>query len=260
MIDRVDRIGEENVNNFGSKMLITRYKSCKDIDVYFPKYNWIAKNKEYKKFKKGEIKCPYERRTYGIGYLGEGEYKTKINGKNTKCYIAWKHMLERCYNPKYKEKHPTYINCEVCEEWLCFQNFAEWFYNNYYEIDGEKMQLDKDILCKGNKIYSSENCIFVPEKINKLFTKSDKSRGNYPIGVSYHKTVGKFQANCRIYDFEENKSKLKYLGLYDTPDDAFKVYKQFKENNIKEVANLYKDLISDKLYNIMYKYKVEIND
>ena len=31
-----DRIGEERVNNFGSKMVIKEYGSCMNIDVYFP--------------------------------------------------------------------------------------------------------------------------------------------------------------------------------------------------------------------------------
>lgn len=36
--------------------------------------------------------------------------------------------------------------------------------------------------------------------------------------------------------------------------------KEFKENYIKEVANEYKDKIPQKLYEAMYRYKVEIDD
>ena len=32
---KIDRIGEERVNNFGSKMVIKEYRKYKDIDVYF---------------------------------------------------------------------------------------------------------------------------------------------------------------------------------------------------------------------------------
>ena len=87
-------------------------------------------------------------------------------------------MLRRCYDEKLHKKYPTYIDCKVCEEWLNFQNFAKWYYNNYYEIENEKICLDKDILHKGNKIYSPDNCVFVPNNINVLFVKSDKSRGD----------------------------------------------------------------------------------
>ena len=176
----VDRVGERNINNFGSEMIIinsyTEFNSKYNrnyayIDVYFPRYNWTFKGATYQSFKNSQIKCPYEKRTYGMGYLGEGKYKGKENGKPTKCYDTWKSMLERCYDPKYHEKEPTYIDCKVCDEWLCFQNFAEWFYDNYYEVEGERMALDKDILNKGNKIYSPNNCIFVPQIINNLFKK-----------------------------------------------------------------------------------------
>ena len=260
MATKLDITGEENINNFGSKMIITRYKTNRDIDVYFPEYDWTIKHTRYKEFKNGKIKCPYERRVFGVGYIGKGRYKANENGKKTKCYKTWHNMLQRCYDTKYHEKYTTYINCKVCEEWLCFQNFAEWFDENYYEIEGQKMCLDKDILNKGNKIYSPDNCIFVPEKINNLFVKSDKIRGEYPIGVCYDKNAKKFVAQCKIYDFKENKSKKKYLGLYDTLEKAFEVYKQFKEKYIKNMADYYKDLIPTKLYDAMYLYKVDIND
>ena len=256
----MNRVGEENINNFGSKMVIVEYRNNSDIDVYFPEYNWIAKNVTYQNFKIGEVKCPYERRAYGIGYIGEGKYKTSENGKHTKCYSTWHGMLMRCYSPKFHEKQPTYINCEVSEEWHNFQKYGKWFDENYYEIKGERMHLDKDILNKNNKIYSPESCIFVPERINTLFTKRDKSRGNYPIGVTYNKRDKKFQAYCSIYDFKENKRKTKYLGLHDTPEQAFESYKQFKEKYIKQVADYYKKQIPDKLYQALYNYEVNIDD
>lgn len=257
---KIDRTGEKNINTFGSEMIIVEYRMNRDIDVYFPEYDWTFKHTRYNDFKKGNIKCPYERRVYGIGYIGEGEYKTKINGKRTKCYKTWQGMLERCYNPKCHGKHPTYINCKVCEEWLCFQNFAKWYYENYYEIDGERMCLDKDILHRNNKIYSPENCIFVSERINTLFIKCDKMRGEYPIGVSYYKQNNRFVAQCSVYDFKENKIKKIHLGYYNTPEEAFNAYKQFKEQYIKQVAEYYKNLIPTELYNALYNYKVEITD
>ena len=260
MSNKIDRVGEEGINTFGSKMVIVAYKTRKYIDVYFPQYNWTAKNVAYQSFKNGNIKCPYERRHYSVGYLGEGKYKAYENGKQTKCYQTWYEMLKRCYDPKYHEKEPAYINCKVCKEWHNFQNFAEWYYENYYEIKGQRMHLDKDILNKGNKIYSPENCVFAPQRINTLFIRCDKVRGEYPVGVYYDKQHEKFRAQCKIYDYEENKSKTRFLGYYDEPEKAFQVYKEFKEKYIKEVADCFKDLIPDKLYKAMYEYKVDIND
>ena len=255
-----DRIGEKRINNFGSKMVITKYRKYSDIDVYFPEYNWIAKGTQYINFKNGNIKCPYEKRTYEVGYIGEGEYKVKENGKQTKYYKVWHSMLQRCYSEEYHKKYPTYVGCEVDKEWLNFQEYGKWFERNYYEIEGEQMCLDKDILVKHNKIYSPDTCIFVPHNINVLFTKRDNNRGDYPLGVSYNKQDKKFQATCSIYDFKENKTQLKHLGYYNTPEKAFETYKQFKEKHIKKVADYYKGLIPKKLYDSMYNYKVDIND
>ena len=73
----IDRTGEERLNTFGSQMVIKEYRGRNDMDVYFPEYNWSFKHAQYSNFKKGTIKCPYEPRTYGVGYLGEGKYKTR---------------------------------------------------------------------------------------------------------------------------------------------------------------------------------------
>ena len=250
----IDRTGEEKINNFGSVMIIKEYRNYDDIDVHFPKYNFTKEHVQYDKFKKGEISCIYERRTYGVGYIGNGKYVASINGKHTKCYMIWKNMLRRCYDPKSIEKRPTYKGCEVSPEWHDFQVFSDWFQTNYYEIEDERMALDKDILCKGNKIYSPDTCIFVPNKINTLFIKSNGSRGDYPVGVYYNKSNKKYIAQCKINE------KQKHLGCYDTPEEAFQVYKNFKEKYIKEVAEEYKNKIPQKLYDAMINYRMEIND
>ena len=258
-MSKIDRIGEKNINNFGSEMVIIEYKNVHDIDVYFPEFDWIFKHAKYNNFKKGEIKCPYERRFYNVGYLGEGKYKVSENGKNTRVYDTWKAMLQRCYSEKEHERHPTYIGCEVYEGWYNFQNFAKWYKDNYYEVGNEKMCLDKDILFKGNKIYSPDTCIFVPETINKLFIKNDKNRGESVIGATLCKN-GKYQAQCNIINPETGKSKQEYLGLYDSQEKAFQVYKYHKERNIKQIADYYKIHIPQKLYDAMYNYEVEIDD
>ena len=197
MGSKINRIGEKRINNFGSEMIIIGYRTNKDIDVYFPEYDWTFKNSAYKEFKNGKIKCPYERRYYVVGYSGEGKYKVKENGKHTRVYKTWSNMLKRCYDPKLHKKRPTYKDCEVSEELHNFQNFAKWYEDNYYEVEGERMCLDKDILVKGNKIYSPETCIFVPNTINLLFTKSDKARGKSVIGT--HCCInGKYQVRCSL--------------------------------------------------------------
>ena len=255
-----ERLGEENYNNFGTLMKIVEYKNAKDIIVEFQDEHKIKIHTRYGDFKRGKIKNLYDKSVYGVGYVGEGKYKSRVNGKITEVYNTWCNMLKRCYDPYYLNKCPTYIDCYVCKEWHNFQTFAKWFYKNYYEIEGERMELDKDILCKGNKIYSPDTCILVNNRINLLFVKNDKLRGEYPIGVCWYKSKNKFRAYCKILDKKNNKQI--YLGLYNTVEEAFLAYKNFKENYIKQIADEYysKGLIPTKLYDAMYKYEVEIND
>lgn len=251
---RDDRLGKESYNNFGSKIIITKYNNKRDIDIYFPQYNWTAKNRQYCNFKTGAIKCPYEPRAWGYGYLGEGKYTFFKDKKPTKCYQAWNNMLSRCFNDKRKETFPTYKYCTVSDEWLNYQNFAKWFEENYYEIDGDYMCLDKDILVKNNKIYSKDTCLIVPNFINTIFTNHKLARGDYPVGVTYHKRDEIYEAKMQKF------GKCIYLGRFDNEIDAFYSYKKEREKYIKEVAELYKDRIPLKLYNAMCDYKVEITD
>ena len=68
------------------------------------------------------------------------------------------------------------------------------------------------------------------------------------------------KVQCNIINPETGKSKKKYLGYYDTQEKAFQVYKYYKERNIKQVADYYKEQIPDKLYDALYDYEVDIND
>ena len=167
-------------------------------------------------------------------------------------------MLQRCYDPRYQEKEPTYKGCEVEDYLLNFQHMGEWLDENYYEIPGEIMCLDKDILFKGNKIYSRDTCIFVPQKINLLFTKRDNDRGDCPIGVRVTPS-GKYEAKCCV-----GYGRSVYLGAYSTKEEAFQVYKQYKEKVIKEVIDSYEGVIPEPHYSrlktAMYNYEVEIDD
>lgn len=244
------RKGEENINHQGSLMKIIEYNTQDNITVLFPEHNYITYNRRYDEFKDGRIKSLFDKTIHNIGFLGDGKYSTCENGKATKVNRTWREMIRRCYSEIEQKKRPRYKGCTVCKEWHNFQNFAEWYEENYYEVDGDFMCIDKDILVKGNKIYSPDTCVFVPNRINVLFIKSNKVRGKYPIGTCYIKRNEKFSAVC----------DKKHLGYYSTPEQAFNSYKEFKEDLIKQVADEYKDKVPDKLYQAMYNYIVEITD
>ena len=240
----------------GYTAIIVNYTTSKEVYIIFEGFEEIMKpmKVEMCQLRRKTVKNPYHRTVYGVGYIGQGKYKTSINGKQPKYYKHWQHMLERCYGSKFQEERSTYKDCFANEETHCLQNFGMWFDENYYEVNGERMHLDKDILVKGNKEYSFDKMIFVPEHINTLFVKQSNKRNNLPIGVSYHKRDKVYQAYCSTLN------GLKYLGTYNTPKEAFLVYKQFKEAYIKEVADEYKGRIPDRLYEAMYRYKIEITD
>lgn len=254
----MSKIGEAVYNNNGDKMIIREYRKYNDIDVYFPEYDWTRKNITYFRFISGTIKCPYYKSVYNTGYMGEGVYTTKENGIQKDCYKTWLRMIRRCYDPYTlnTDKHRRYRNVTVCEEWHNFQNFAKWYEKNYYEIDGERMDLDKDILIKGNKVYSPEACCFVPHSINTLFIKCDKTRGELPIGVTEFKTQKGVKYRSRFSFCGKEVS----LGYFDNVNKAFNAYKVTKENHIREVANRYKHRIPKNLYDALLAYKVEVMD
>lgn len=167
-------------------------------------------------------------------------------------------MIQRCYSEKALIKFPNYRGCTVCEEWHNFQVFGKWFDENYYKVGNERIHLDKDILHKGNKIYSPNTCIFAPERINILFTKNNAKRGALPIGVNWHIRDNIYEIHMNVC---ENKKKTsKYLGRSNNVIEAFNLYKLKKEMYIRKVADNYKNNIPMKLYDAMYNYVVEIND
>jgi len=242
------RIGETSLNGYGSEMTIVKYINSKDIIVEFKEYDYRIKT-EYSLFLKGSVSCPYDKSVYGVGYLGEGKHTKKTA---ILIYDTWHGMLRRCYSKGCKQNYPSYKDCTVCKEWHNFQEFVKWFDRNYYKIVDQRMELDKDILVKGNKIYSPETCVFAPRNINALFTKTDKKRGTLPIGV--YSEDNKFVAHY------SNKGKVIRLGSYETSRDAFNIYKIYKAEHIKRIADKYKYNIPKILYDAMYHYKVDIND
>ena len=163
MSELINRVGECNKNSFGTKMIIIRYDNHKNIWVEFQDEYKTIKHTNYVSFTKGFVKNPFDKIFNNIGYIGIGKYNC-VN--HNKMYGVWRNMIARCYDPYIINKNITYKDCVVDERFHCFQDFCKWFDENYYTIENETMALDKDILVKGNKTYSPETCVFVPQRIN----------------------------------------------------------------------------------------------
>ena len=251
-----ERLGETVLQKCGELAYIIEYVDARNITVQFKKTGEVVKT-EYGVFVRGGVKSHFTASVFGVGITGLEPTRDE-NGELLSSYTCWTAMLSRCYSAKYQEKHPSYIGCSVCDEWLYYSNFKNWYDNNYYEVENKTSQLDKDVLIKGNKVYSPETCIFVPKFINTLFIKRQNDRGAFPIGVCYKKANKKYQAKLSV--FKDGKATSKHLGYFDTADEGFEAYKKAKEDYIKEIADNYKDKIPVELYQAMCNYSVSIND
>ena len=186
-------LGEERYNNQGCLMKIVEYGGYGDIVVEFQDKHMARVHTAYNNFLKGGVKNPYCYNIYEVGAIGV-KYPITRNKIMTKEYDTWRGMLRRSFS---KEYNPAYEGVTCCEEWLLYENFYEWLHSqeNFDKwLNGKRWAVDKDILKKGNKIYSPETCCLVPQNVNNLFTKHNISRGNLPIGVN--KNGDGYRAAC----------------------------------------------------------------
>lgn len=153
----------------------------------------------------------------------------------TRAGQVWRAMRDRC-NPtgSKQQKYSRYVGCLMSSNFKDFNYFAEWCQCQIgYALPD--YDLDKDILVTGNKLYSEETCVFVPQTLNTFFISCNASRGDLPRGV-YSKN-GKFAAMISI------NGKRKTLGSsYATPEIAYNAYKVAKELE----ANIWHSRLSNK--------------
>lgn len=240
----IGRTGEIRKNNKGTDMKIILYHSYNEVDVEFlDKFHYVTTT-TYSNFKRGQVRNPYDITVNGIGYIGDGEYKTKKSPqRHTDAYNTWVTLLYRCYCD---ESTVYYKESEVCQDWLCYQNFAKWYESNQYKVKG-RLHLDKDILFPGNKMYAPDKCLLVPQRINMLFVNQSNNR-NLPNGI--RKASKGFLA----------KYNNKELGIYNTVEEAYKAYSQKKKEEIVKIANEYKGVIPQKVYDALLKYEFDIHN
>lgn len=247
--NRKERVGQTKVNIEGSPMTIIEYIDANHITVEFEDFIHYKTNSTYSCFKKGQIKNYGRPFLYNRGYIGQGDYQVSIDGVATKAYDMWRKMFDRCYNKKLHDKYKTYEKCEVCNEWYCFQNFAQWFYDNFYNIDNETMELDKDWLKIGNKLYCPEFCCIVPKSLNCCLSFKPKHKyTDLPNGVSKLPS-GKYRASIQI-----GECKI-HIGTFSNSKDAEDAYWDYKISSIKKKALLYKEQIPKQLYDALLNYE-----
>lgn len=225
---------------------VISYKNAQDIDIKFLDTGFERKAR-LKDIKTGIVVYYLKPTVYGVGIFGTG-----FDSKHP-AYSVWTDMLRRCYGEssnrleRYKLRGVT-----VSDNFKKFQYFAKW-YDSQHKPTTETFSLDKDILGKSLKVYSEETCCLIPKKLNNVLTLSNKVRGDLPCGVSYHKRDKKFSSTCCRGD----KKKI-WLGSYYSAEEAFDVYKNFKEEVLKTLAREYfeKGDICINVYQALMNYKV----
>lgn len=170
------------------------------------------------------LKNPYHRSVFSIGYFGEGNYS---RAKHKEAYKLWYHMLTRAYDEKYHSKQPTYTDVEVCDEWLNFQNFAEWLYNvsNYQD----NWAMDKDLLSQDSKVYSPNTCVFIPKELNNFMTNIRSTNTSGKVGVHWNKQKCMYTSSICLVE----TTKLHYLGKFETVEEASEAYQTARAEQVQ---------------------------
>lgn len=247
-----DCVGKVCKSKSSGDFKILKYNNGKNVEIQFLNTGFEV-TVQLGNIRNGNVKDPYLPSVFGVGIVGT-KYPISEGGVLTKEYALWCRMLQRCYSDGFKKRRPTYEGCEVSDKFKSYECFYEWCQSQVgFGVDN--FQLDKDLLIKGNKIYSESACVFIPSEINLLLIKREASRGEHLIGVCWDKTNKVFVAMVR-----KNKVKREYLGSFNTEIEAFNAYKQAKESFIKEQANKWKGQIDERAYNALMNYQVEITD
>ena len=246
----VDCVGKVFTSNKCGDFEVVEYIDYDNVVVRFLDTGYTTTTQLYH-VKDGAIKDRLQPSVYGVGVMGDSV--GSINGENLKEYRLWRGLLCRCYNEKTKRNLPSYENCSVSENFKYFPYFQNWCYNQI-GFNNAGFELDKDILIKGNKVYSEDVCVFVPKEINLLLCNAKRIRGSLPIGVRLSRAQGRYLA------YITKMGKYVGLGTYSTPEEAFQVYKEAKEAYIKEVANKWRDQIDTRVYEALMNWEVDLND
>ena len=100
--------------------------------------------------------------------------------------------------------------------------------------DWQGKELDKDIICMGNKVYGPDLCVFVDKIVNYAVLTNGSKRGEFPLGVSSTKS-GKYRAECNYL------GEYRYLGVFSTTQAAHKAWKTAKIESLSALLEIQSD-------------------
>ena len=239
----------------GGDFIVLGHKGHREVQIRFLDYPFETVVRSGS-IRKGSIKNPMKPSAFGIGFLGDTvEGSLSSCGKVNKVYSVWRGIISRCYDEKCK----YYIRyggrgVTVHKDWHNFSKFAAWY--RYQPNSGrDGYQVDKDILDRDSKEYSSSTCRVVPHRVNCLTPRRNGRAYTYPLGVSRNQSRYRATAHNKEGDAV-------YICTCQTPEEAFQHYKVFRERVIKEVAlSCYeKGEICVDIYKALMSWEISIED
>lgn len=183
----------------------------------------------------------------------EQEYIEYENKASSHAYMVYNGILTRCKDTEdNKNIRDCYNKSVMCQLWLNDpKEFVKWYLLNYYECDGEEMDVDKDLFGDGSGMYCPEFCCILPKGLNALLANSKKPyregktpENTLPLGVRYNNKTNKYYGEI-IFTGAERSIR---LSEWDTAEEAFAEYKMMKQADILMVVAKYKESIPDYIY------------
>ncbi len=149
-------------------------------------------------------------------------------------YSKWVDLLKRVYCSKYHTKQPTYKGCTMEDGWHSLTEFKCWYDNNL--VVGHGSHLDKDFLVVGNKHYSPDTCVLIPNLVNNFINTGAnilKLDSTLPIGVSTTSKEGIYRSRCS----DPFKRYPAEISRHSCPDEAHLAWKERKHQYACELAD-----------------------
>lgn len=179
---------------------------------------------------------------------------------HTRGSVLWKSVVARTNKDgTHRKSRPTYENCRNLFE--TYNTFVDWCNMQYgymhKEDSGRYWSLDKDLLVPGNKDYSPETCLFMPNKVNSIFSGKKKDNG-LPLGVS------KLQHDRPGFKYKCGSGSTEIWGKHPTPQGAHMGWQAAKiaelETLLKEdvLGKQIHELLSSRLTTLRYEFENKI--
>lgn len=180
---------------------------------------------------------------------GKWVLRTGHQGKfmQTRLGVLHNNMTQRCkVGGRLQTYHSPFYSGVICsEEFADPQRFCDWAVDQV-GWGNPGWQLDKDLLVPGNRVYSAETCVFLPQEVNAGIIQPGWGKylpGTWP-------EYKRWRSALKI------KKQGVYLGTYHTELEAHQAYCEFRELHVAMLADKWRNEIDPRAYAALLNWKV----